>query len=168
MAVDGAETAPPPITTAPVAGAGPGDGATWAVRLLAALCAAAGLYAVSASLIHIRRVADTGTWLLPLATGALTAVLGICIACAAIDSRIPWRLLGPRVTAIALLAAYGFVLLPLLGFLTASVLLVLVVTVLYASNRVLVGAGGLLIAVGMWALFAYVLAEPLPSGLWWQ
>jgi hypothetical protein len=36
----------------------------------------------------------------------------------------------------------------------------------FASRRVFVGAGGLIIAVGMWALFAYALSEPLPGGLW--
>jgi hypothetical protein len=31
-----------------------------------------------------------------------------------------------------------------------------------------VAVGGFIIAIGMWALFAYVLAEPLPGGLWWR
>jgi len=68
----------------------------------------------------------------------------------------------------ALLAAYAFVLLPFLGFLTGSVLLVLTLTMLYASNRVAVAAGGIGIAFAMWALFAYALVEPLPVGLLWR
>jgi hypothetical protein len=141
-------------------------GAAWASRGLAALCAAAGFYAASVSLAHIVRGAAIGTWLLPLSAGVLTFLLSVCVVCEGADTAIAWRVLGGRVAAMALLAAYAFVLLPLFGFLIASVALVLAVTLLFAPRRGFVGVGGLVIAVGMWALFSYVLAEPLPGGLW--
>ena len=152
--------------------AGDGGGeplsAAWAGRALAGLCAAAGLYAATVALNHIRHGDTGGTWLLPLCAGALTVFLSICIAFNSSDATIAWRELGHRAAAMALLVAYAFVLLPLLGFLTASILLVLAIATLYASRRLFVGAGGVIMAVGMWALFAYALAEPLPHGLWWR
>ncbi len=142
--------------------------ALWADRGFAGLCGIAGLYVASVSLFHIFRGEPGGTWLLPVTTGALTLVLSACVACGAGRETIAWHAVARRAAALALLAAYAFVLLPLLGFLAASILLVLAVAMLYATNRLYVGAGGLIIVVGMWALFAYGLAEPLPRGLWWR
>ena len=37
---------------------------------------------------------------------------------------------------------------------------------LIGTGAALGGTGGLVLAVAMWALFAYVLLQPLPAGLW--
>jgi hypothetical protein len=142
--------------------------AVWAGRIFAGLCTAAGIYVAAVSLHNILAGQATGVWLLPCATGSLVAILSICVVFAPAGGAIPRRILGQRALAMTVLAAYAFVLLPLLGFLTGSVLLVLTLAMLYASNRVVVAAGGLAIAFAMWALFAYALVEPLPVGLLWR
>ena len=134
--------------------------------MLPGLAAAAGLYAAVVSLIAILQARNTDAWLLPLAAGVGCAVLGLRAAIERVVPITPLSVLGRSAVAMALLLAYAFVLLPILGFLPAAVLLVLAVTAVFASRRVFVGAGGLIIAVGMWALFAYALSEPLPGGLW--
>ncbi|HEX3864691.1 MAG TPA: tripartite tricarboxylate transporter TctB family protein [Stellaceae bacterium] len=143
-------------------------GAAWAGRAFAGLCAIAGVYAASVSLAHTLHGEAASAWLLPLAAGALTTLLSLWVAIGGSEATIGWRALGHRVGAMALLAAYALLLLPFFGFLTASILLILAIAMFYASNRLFVGAGGLIIAVGMWALFSYVLAEPLPGGLLWR
>jgi hypothetical protein len=140
----------------------------WAVRGVAGLCTAAGLCAAAVAISHVTHGDSIGIWLLPLCAGALTALVGVIVAAERKGSAIAWRVVAWRSAALVLLATYAFVLLPLLGFLTASILLILTVTLIYASNRMFVAVGGFIIAIGMWALFAYVLAEPLPGGLWWR
>lgn len=159
-------TAPTPPASAPdwVGAAAPGS--DWAARILPGLAAAAGLYAVVVSVINILQARNTDAWLLPLATGAACVVLGVCSVFERTVPTTPLSELGRSAIAMALLLVYAVVLLPSLGFLPASVLLVLAVTAMFASRRVYVGTGGLVIAIGMWALFAYVLSEPLPGGLW--
>lgn len=164
------------VDTDPVSAAAPSPavgevavvGAVWGVRLFAGFTAAIGLGAAAAALTNILYTRATGAWLLPLAAGGLTALLGFWVSCEPADSTIAWRTLGRRVLAMALLVAYAFILLPFFGFLAASMLLVVALATLYASNPLFVAAGGLVIAVGMWALFWYVLAEPLPGGLLWR
>lgn len=141
-------------------------GAVWAARAFAGLCVAAGLYAASVSLLHIGRGEPGGTWLLPLATGALAAILGVIVACERQPAVIVRGEAARRAGAAVLLGVYAFVLLPLLGFLAASVALVAAVSTCYATRRVMVGIGGLVIVAGLWAFFAFGLGEPLPSGLW--
>ena len=143
-------------------------GADWAGRGFAGLCAAAGVYAASIAILHLRRGEPTGTWLLPLCAGALTALLSACVAFGSSAGVSAWRDLRRRAAAMAILIAYAFLLLPFLGFLIGSVLLALAIAALYASRPLLVGAGGVILTVGMWALFAYGLAEPLPRGLLWR
>jgi hypothetical protein len=165
MSVENQEPTPP---RAPAAAAEALIGAVWAGRIFAGICAAAGIYVAAVSLHNILAGKATGVWLLPCATGGLVAVLSICVVFAPGDGAISRRILGRRALAMTVLAAYAFVLLPLLGFLTGSVLLVLTFSVLYASNRVVVAAGGLAIVFAMWALFAYALVEPLPVGQLWR
>jgi hypothetical protein len=146
----------------------PSVGTAWAGRGVAVLCATAGLYAAAVAAIHVAHGESLSIWILPLSAGGLAALVGAVVACERQGEVIAWRVVARRAGAMALLAAYAFALLPLLGFLTGSILIALAVAVLYAENRVLVAAGGLVIAIGMWALFAYTLAEPLPGGLWWR
>ena len=141
-------------------------GAAWATRAFAALCVAAGAYAASVSLFHIIHGEPRGTWLLPLATGTLAAVLGVVVACERGPGVIARSEVARRAGAVLLLGVYGFVLLPLLGFLASSVALVAAVSAGYASRKVIVACGGLLVVAGLWAFFTFVLAEPLPRGLW--
>jgi hypothetical protein len=152
-------------TPAPTWAGAAAPGSPWLARLLPGLVAAAGIYAAIISMIDILRAHNTDAWLLPLATGIVCAVLGLCAAFERSVPITPLTELGSGALAMALLLVYAFVLLPILGFLPASVLLVLAVTA-SATRRRFVCAGGMVIAVGMWALFAYVLAEPLPGGLW--
>ena len=142
--------------------------AAWAVRLLAGLSGAAGLYAVSTSLSHILRGERGGTWLLPLTTGALTVLLAALVAMERGQATIVHGALARRIAAAALLGIYAFVLLPWLGFLVASSAFVLAIAAFYAPRRLAVGLSGVAIVAGLWALFAFVLAEPLPRGLWWR
>ena len=128
--------------------------------------ALAGIYAVWVAFVHIRHDPGPSTWLLPLSTGALCIVLGGAIALSGSPVSASWREVGHRGSAIALLVVYGFVLLPFLGFLAGSVVLVVAIGCLYASNRAFVVIGGLVLAVAMWSLFAHVLLQPLPAGVW--
>jgi hypothetical protein len=73
-----------------------------------------------------------------------------------------------RAGAAALLGIYALVLLPAVGFLAASILLVCAIAGSYATRKLTVAIGGLAIVAGLWAFFAFVLAEPLPRGLWWR
>lgn len=143
-------------------------GAVWAARAFAGLCVVEGGYAASVSLIRISHGEPGGTWLLPLATGILAAVLGAVVACGRERAVIACREVVRRAGAAGLLGVYGFVLLPLLGFVTASVALVAAVSACYATRRLMVGIGGLAIVAGLWAFFAFGLGEPLPGGLWWR
>jgi hypothetical protein len=140
----------------------------WATRAFAALCVAAGVYAASVSLFRITHGEPAGTWLLPLATGALTAILGIAVACERAAGAVALGEVARRAGAVVLLGIYAFVLLPLLGFLPASLALVIAVSACYATKRPAVVIGGLVIVAGLWAFFAFVLTEPLPRGLWWR
>ena len=143
-------------------------GAAWAARAFAGLCVAAGLYAAAVSLLRILHGEPGGTWLLPLATGVLAAILGVVVACEREPGLVARADVGRRAGAVALLGAYAFVLLPVLGFLAASLALVVAVSAGYARRSAVVGIGGLVIVAGLWAFFAFVLAEPLPRGLWWR
>jgi hypothetical protein len=140
-------------------------GAGWPGRILPSLVAAAGVYAVGVALTYILQAQNTEAWLLPLAAGAATLVLGICVMFEPTAPMPPLPQIGSRVLAMAMLVVYAFVLLPYLGFLPGSLLLALGVTGCFATRRWLVGAGALLLVVAIWALFAYGLAEPLPGGL---
>jgi hypothetical protein len=140
--------------------------AAWVGRGIAVFFVLAGLYAAWIALAHIQQDIDPGTWLLPLSTGVLSVLLGGGIAVSGSQGSISWREVGHRGAAIALLLIFAIILLPFLGFLAGSVVLVIAIGGLYATNRVFVVVGGLILAVAMWALFAYVLLQPLPTGLW--
>ena len=142
-------------------------GAVWAVRAFAGLCIVAGLYVACVSLHRISGGDPGGTWLLPLATGALAVILGSVIGCERELAVIAHADVVRRAGAVILLGTYAVVLLPVLGFLVASIALVLAVTAWCATRKLAVGLGGLLIVAGLWAFFAFVLSEPLPRGLWW-
>jgi hypothetical protein len=139
--------------------------AAWVSRGIGAFFLLAGAYAGWIALAHIRQEPDPGTWLLPLSTGALCILLGGGVAASGSRVSASWREAGYRGSAIALLLVYGFILLPFLGFLAGSIVLVIAVGGLYATHRVFVVAGGLALAAAMWVLFAYVLLQPLPAGL---
>jgi hypothetical protein len=143
-------------------------GAAWAARAFAGLCVVAGLYAASVSLLRINHGEPGGTWLLPLATGVLAVVLGVVVACEREKTAIAGGEIVRRAGAAALLGIYALVLLPAVGFLAASILLVCAIAGSYATRKLTVAIGGLAIVAGLWAFFAFVLAEPLPRGLWWR
>ncbi|MGH7095813.1 MAG: tripartite tricarboxylate transporter TctB family protein [Stellaceae bacterium] len=152
----------------PEAGAeGPLVNVVWAGRLFALLCAGVGVYVAVVSLTEIRR-GQAAPWLLPLATGGLAAVLCGFIVPASSVAFLPWRSIGRRALAILLLILYAFVLLPTLGFLLGSLIFVTVVAMVYARNRFTVGLGGAVVTIALWALFAYVVSEPLPAGWLWR
>jgi hypothetical protein len=140
--------------------------AAWVGRAIATVFVLAGIYAGWVALTHLRTDTDPGTWLLPLSTGALCILLGGGVALTGSEVFASWREVGNRGLAVALLLLYGFILLPFLGFLAGSVVLVIAVGGIYAANRIFVVAGGLVLAVAMWALFAYALLQPLPAGFW--
>ena len=137
-----------------------------AARCVALVIAALGGFALRQALVHIQQASDPGAWLLPLVCGGLCIVLGIVVALTSRETLLPRRHLGRRGLAILLLLVYAFVLLPWLSFLIGSVLLVLAVAAIAGSDRGFVMAGGIGLAVAIWALFAYVLLQPLPSPSW--
>ncbi|HVC52309.1 MAG TPA: tripartite tricarboxylate transporter TctB family protein [Stellaceae bacterium] len=152
----------------PAAGAeGPPVNVAWAGRLFALLCAGVGVYVAVVSLSEIRR-GHAAPWLLPLVTGGMAAVLCGCVVPACSAAYLSWRSIGRRTLAIVLLSLYAFVLLPTLGFLLASLIFVTVVAMVYAPNRFVVGLGGAVVTIVLWALFAYVVSEPLPVGWLWR
>ena len=128
----------------------------------------AGLYAASVSLLRIHHGEPSGTWLLPLTTGVLTAVLGAVVACEREKAAIASSDVAWRAVAIALLGLYALALLPAVGFLAASIALVCAIAGFYTTRKFTVAIGGLAVVAGLWAFFAFVLAEPLPRGLWWR
>ena len=137
-------------------------------RLFALLCTGAGAYVAVISYREIQGGQATAAWLLPLATGAIAAVLCGCILAASATSFLSRRSISRRMLAVGLLVLYGFVLLPALGFLIASLIFVTVVAIVYASSRLVVGLGGAFVTLALWALFAFVVAEPLPIGWLWR
>jgi hypothetical protein len=141
---------------------------TWAGRLFALLCAGAGAYVAVVSIAGMRDGRDGAPWLLPLATGALAAVLCAAILPASSRAFLSRRSIGRRALAIALLILYAFVMLPALGFLPSSLIFAAVVAIVYAPRRLAVGLGGAAVAIVLWAVFAYVVAEPLPVGWLWR
>jgi hypothetical protein len=144
-------------------------GAIWAVRAFAGLCGGAGFYAAWVSISHILHGDAAGPWLLPAAAGVATLVFAVALCALETNTvTISGKELMRRAGVMGLLLLYGFALLPYFGFLAASAALVLIMALLYAADRLVVGAGGLAIVVVMWAIFAYVIATPLPEGLWWQ
>jgi len=42
------------------------------------------------------------------------------------------------------------------------------VALVYARTRLAVGLGGAAVADALWAMFAYIVAEPLPVGWLWR
>lgn len=143
--------------------------AIWAVRAFSILCVAVGAYAAWVSIAHIRADDAADPWLLPAGAGLGSVALGIAVClCETSALEISGRVLSRRVGVMALLLLYAFVLLPYGGFLFASAVLVLAVALLYAGKPRIVGIGGLAIVVVIWAVFADVIATPLPEGLWWQ
>jgi hypothetical protein len=140
----------------------------WAGRLFVLLCAGAGTYVAIVSVAAIRGGQPGGTWLLPLTTGTLSAVLCAGIIPASVAAFLSRRDIGLRTLAIGLLLLYAFVLLPALGFLLGSLIFTAVAATLYAPRRLAVGLGGAIVTVALWALFAYVVAEPLPAGWLWR
>jgi len=140
----------------------------WAARLFALLCAVSGIYVVVVSVGAIRGGRSAASWLLPLATGGLAAVLCAGVVSASAARYLSWRSIGERTLAVVLLVLYAFLLLPALGFLLGSLIFVAAVTIVYARRRLAVGLGGAAVAVALWALFAYVVAEPLPAGWLWR
>jgi hypothetical protein len=139
--------------------------AAWAGRILPALVATAGVYAVGVALTYVLQAQNSEAWLLPLAAGSATLVLGVCVMFETTAAMPPLPQIGSRVLAMAMLVVYAFVLLPYLGFLPGSLLLALGITVCFAARRWFVGTGAVIIVVAIWALFAYGLAEQLPGGL---
>ncbi|HET8995287.1 MAG TPA: hypothetical protein VFN42_01335 [Acetobacteraceae bacterium] len=139
----------------------------WASRLFALLCACVGTYVASFSVIEMRQ-GHASAWLLPLATGSLVAVLCIAAALTPGPAVLSPRAIGLRSLAIALLVLYAFVLLPAFGFLLASLIFAAAVAFAYAPRRLFVALGGVVMAVALWALFAYIVAEPLPIGWLWR
>lgn len=158
-----AADAPPPA-----GGAETPVNVAWAGRLFALLCAGAGTYVAIVSIVAIQGGQAAATWLLPLVTGGLSAVLCAGILPASATAFLSRRSIGMRTLAIVLLILYAFVLLPALGFLLASLLFATVVAIVYAPRRLAVGLGSAIVTVALWALFAYVVAEPLPVGSLWR
>ncbi|MBV9829785.1 MAG: tripartite tricarboxylate transporter TctB family protein [Alphaproteobacteria bacterium] len=155
------------------AGAPPGQGrrtgavdAIWAGRGVAALFAATGLFAGWTAVQGMRHDPDPGTWLLPLTTGILCVALAAVVGIDGAGVMVPWRIVTRRASAMALLLVYVGLLLPILGFVAGSVLLVIAVGAACGGERGFVIVGGLLLVSVMWALFAYGLTEPLPAALW--
>jgi len=140
----------------------------WAARLFALSCAVSGTYVVMVSVDAIRSGRAAASWLLPLATGGLAAVLCAGVVSAPAARYLSWRSIGERALAVVLLVLYAFLLLPAVGFLLGSLIFVTAVTIVYARRRLAVGLGGGVVTVALWALFAYVVAEPLPGGWLWR
>jgi len=140
----------------------------WAIRLFAVSCTLTGAYVVVVSVDAIRNGQAAASWLLPLTSGGLAAVLCAGVVSASRARYLSWRSIGERTLAVVLLVLYAFLLLPALGFLLGSLMFVAAVTIVYARRRLAVGLGGAAVAVALWALFAYVVAEPLPGGWLWR
>jgi hypothetical protein len=152
----------------PAEAAGKQVNAAWAGRLFALICAGAGTYVAVVSLAEIRKGHAAAAWLLPLTTGALAAVLCGCVVPGFAAVFLSRRSLGRRTLVIVLMILYAFALLPALGFLLASLIFVTIVALVYAPRRLVVGLGGAIVTIALWAVFAYIVAEPLPVGWLWK
>lgn len=141
---------------------------SWTGRLFALGCAVTGAYVAAASVAAIRSGQAAASWLLPLATGGLAAVLCVGVVSSSVPRYLPWRSVGQRTLAVVLLVLYAFVLLPAFGFLLGSLVFVTAVTIMYTPRRLSVGIGGTILVVALWVFFAYVADEPLPAGWLWR